>query len=190
MKGSRRRRLHTSMCAIVVGLMLGAYHRDVILDAAGAVNDRTTTTFNARDDSFHPDNLGWPKRVPCGSFKCFYRLKTSPQVGYLVAHASTKQRNDGSVLSRLTTLQAGWQLGEQLRNEHGIQHFMLEPPSNATVTSELAQHLNYNLFSEKYHEFFTDKMMRTKGFHEGSEIYQRCNWHQRIILFWAALNLK
>jgi hypothetical protein len=159
------------MCAIVACVMFGAYHQNVIFDAVGASNDTATSTLFVARDSFHPDNLGWPRRIPCGSFKCFYRLKTAPQVGYLVAHASTKQQDDGVIRSRLTALLEGWQLGEKLRNEYGIQHFMLEPPSNTTVTFDLAQHLNYNLFSEKHHKYFTDKMVRTKGFHEGTDIY-------------------
>lgn len=52
------------------------------------------------DDSFQPENLELSERVPCGAQKCLYRLKSDPQVGYLVA----TEINGGR---RSTTLESG-----------------------------------------------------------------------------------
>jgi hypothetical protein len=117
-------------------------------------------------DSFHPDNIGWPKRVPCGAQKCFYRLKSDPQVGYLVMPSSKKGDDN-----RFTTLDLGWRLAERLRHEYNIMHFLLAPIVNATVSGELAEHLNYNMYDEKHQRAFSRNSMKKRKFRIGSTVH-------------------
>lgn len=155
------RRLHASIGLVVILLLLSQW----------SLLPRTTVNFrnsNIPLDSFHSDNLGWPKRVPCGSYKCFYRLKTDPQVGYLVVKQSKRKQ---SGIDRFTCLNEGWKLAEQLRKEYNINHFLLAPLVNITVTEELASHLNYNMWSDKHQRMFSRKTRRERQFPVGSIIH-------------------
>jgi len=85
---------------------------------------------NTLQDPFQPDNLVVSKQVPCGKEKCFYRVQSNKDVAFLVARFSEKPNRKG----RFASLQAGWELAEQLSRDYNIQHFLLAPPANVTVT--------------------------------------------------------
>ena len=121
-------------------------------------------TVSSQFDSFVPENLAESERVPCGKEKCFFQTKSDPKVAYLVARSSEKENRK----ERFKSLEEGWQLAEQLRREHHIQHFLLGPPVNVTVSKELASRLNQNLFSEKLQRM--DKS-DTERFPEGSTAF-------------------
>jgi hypothetical protein len=114
-----------------------------------------------RDDELLPENLGWPTRVPCGSQKCFYHLKSNRQVGYLVA---PEMKSD-----RLKSLEAGWELAKQLETDYNIQHFLLAPPTKLKVSNQLATRLNRNLFIEKSRKILGQRKAK-KRFPKGSKV--------------------
>jgi len=118
----------------------------------------TTKNDTTRDDVFLLENLGRPKRVPCGSYKCFFRLKTNRQVGYLVA---PEMKSD-----RIKSLKAGWELAKQLESDYNIQHFLLGPPTKQKVSPQLAKRLNRNLYHERYRIILKGK--KANRFLEGS----------------------
>lgn len=107
-----------------------------------AIQSRNNTKIQL-DDSFRPGNLEWSTRVPCGSQKCMYRLKSDPRFGYLVA---SEQHSSG----RSKLLEFGWKFAKQLEREHGIKHFLAGPPTKVKVSKELARRLRRNLYAEKY----------------------------------------
>ena len=119
------------------------------------------------DSSFQPENLLLSNRVPCGANKCFFPLKSNPQIGYLVAPSkrkSDKERKSSTAWFR--TLEASWQLAEYLENEYDIRQFLLEPPRSITVTNHLASHLNRNLWRESQ-----SKMLTKDRYPEGSTAF-------------------
>lgn len=93
----------------------------------------TIATNRSRHEDFLPENIGWPSNVPCGSFKCFYRLKSNQQVGYLIAPEMKSKR--------IRSLEAGWQLANQLKSNYNISHFLLEPPRELQVSRKLGERL-------------------------------------------------
>lgn len=115
-------------------------HEELQIDSTSAIIRNNNVTHAAKEDEFLPENIGWPTRVPCGSQKCFYQLQSNPQVGYLVA----PQTNSG----RLSILQSGYQLAQQLESDYNVTHFLLGPPTEIRVSNELAKHLNRNLYIE------------------------------------------
>ena len=115
------------------------------------------------NDSFRADKLDLAKQVPCGQYKCFFRSKSDPGVGYLVAPS---QRKMDTTLKWFETLEAGWQLSQDLEKKCAIQHFLLEPPTKFKVSSDLAKRLNKNLYSEKREKVIRGK--NSKRFPKGS----------------------
>ena len=47
------------------------------------------------------------------------------------------------------TIQAGYNLAQNLTQQYGSKHFYMSPPMNLTVDKSLAKQLNQNLWSEK-----------------------------------------
>jgi hypothetical protein len=103
-------------------------------------NHTAATSNRPIEDEFLPENIGWPTKVPCGSQKCFYHLKTNRQIGYLVAPQTKSGRN--------SRLDSGYQLAKQLERDYNITHFLLGPPIEVNVSNELAKRLNRNLYIE------------------------------------------
>lgn len=116
------------------------------------VNESASNSNSSRQDDFLPENIGFPSKVPCGSQKCFYHLISNRQVGYLV--------NPETKSNRLKVLNDGWELANRLEREHGIQHFLLSPPTPVKVSKEMAKRLNHNLYIER-----TRKIQRGKKAH-------------------------
>ena len=108
-------------------------------------DDANITLISTQLESFRPENLAMSKRVPCGKEKCVYRSISDDQVGYLVSLSSRKKNSSRDC----KTLELGWQFAEQLRRKYNIEHFLLAPPGNVTVSQDLASRLNRNLWSEK-----------------------------------------
>lgn len=128
---------------------------------------RITTNITADDseraksnDSFLPNNVEMAKQVPCGQYKCFFWSK------YLVAPSIRKKDTD---LQWFETLESGWNLAEELKDENGIQHLLLEPPMKLKVSKQLARCLNKNLFSEKKQNKIRGK--KAKRFPKGSTVF-------------------
>lgn len=110
-------------------------------DISPAMTNKNTATSNRPiEDEFLPQNIGWPTKVPCGSQKCFYHLKTNRQIGYLVA----PQTQSG----RMSILESGYLLAKQLEHDYNITHFLLGPPIEVNVSNELSKRLNRNLYIE------------------------------------------
>jgi lipopolysaccharide biosynthesis glycosyltransferase len=103
---------------------------------------------------FQPTNLVLAERVPCGACKCFYQLKSDSQAGYLVAPSSTPRilKNMGSEENWFDALEKGWYYAEHLRRKYKITHLLLSPPTNMTVSKELATYLNSNLWNVGHDE--------------------------------------
>jgi len=106
-------------------------------------------------DVFHPDDLDVSKRVPCGWEKCFYHSKSDDKVGYLVARSTGK--SSSARRGRLKSLDAAWQLAKHLQQEYNINHFLIAPPVNVTVSKILESRLNHNLKSETRRQKFNKK---------------------------------
>lgn len=121
----------------------------------------STPTFNQNDtfdDAFNAQNLEWSKRkVPCGSQKCLYRIKSKsdPQIAYLVA---TEQHSSGYG----KRLESAWQQAQQLERDYKIKHFLLGPPQQVKVSKDLARRLRHNLYVEKHRQML-----------KGKELWQR-----------------
>jgi hypothetical protein len=169
-KGIQGRRVHASVYLTLVALLSTYRQSGILTGYVGTASDKPAkpTSSGISPDAFHSDNLGWPERVPCGKNKCLYRLKTDPQIGYLVVpwRARPSGRRD-----RYTALNLGWLLAQELQKEYDIRHLYLAPPENATVTEELEEHLNYNLWSEQYQQMLSGKMRQSKLFHNGSKVH-------------------
>jgi hypothetical protein len=104
--------------------------------------ERITASNNTgREDEFLPENIGWPTRVPCGSQKCFYHLKSNREIGYLVA----PQTKSG----RMPLLESGYTLAKELERDFNMTHFLLGPPTEHIVSSDLAKRLNRNFYIER-----------------------------------------
>ena len=118
------------------------------------------------DDSFRRKNLDVSKRVPCGANKCFFRLNTDPNVGYLV-QPEVFRYDKGKTPSQLfQTLEVSWEFAEQLRRDYNVTHFLLEPPSKVRTSKRLASTLNSNIWSEAHGtKFDTDR------FPKGSNVF-------------------
>lgn len=123
-------------------------HSDATTKGTKVLTFTETTDVLTVDDSFRLKNLDVSKRVPCGANKCFFRLKTDPTVGYLVQPDVFRYDKRTSPEQLFHTQVVSWEFAEQLRTEHGIHHFLLEPPSKVKVTKKLARKLNANIFSE------------------------------------------
>jgi hypothetical protein len=102
--------------------------------------------------AFQSDNLQRIDKVFCGANKCFFPLKSDPKIGYLVA-PSKRQSKEQSETDWFRTLEASWELAEQVEREYDIQQFLLEAPINITISHDLAAHLNRNLWRESRAKF-------------------------------------
>jgi len=120
---------------------------------------------STQEDAFQPENLLLSERVPCGANKCFFRLKSDPNIGYLVA-PSIRLSKEQAETDWFKTLEASWQLAEYLVREYEIKQFLLEAPRNITITSDLATHLNQNLWLES-----KARMQKSERFPEGSTAF-------------------
>jgi len=158
---SRRRAIvHFSMCVFLFAWPL---YRASRITTNITANDSERAKSN---DSFLPNNVEMAKQVPCGQYKCFFRSKSSSNVGYLVAPSIRKKDTN---LQWFETLESGWNLAEDLKAEYGIQHLLLEPPTKLKVSKELAWRLNKNLFSEKKQNKIRGK--KAKRFPKGSTVF-------------------
>lgn len=141
-------------------LMLVGFHREsILLSSIGAnvtnersahsvqvetTNERRGSSTTLSDinsgDKLLPENIEPSLKVPCGSLKCFYQLKSNPQAGYLVSPDAKRKR--------IKALQAGWVVANELKINYNISHFLLEPPISMNVSEALAKRLNRNLYIE------------------------------------------
>lgn len=90
-------------------------------------------------EAFLPENLQQADRIQCGFFKCFFWLKHNESIGYLVTPAEDHWEKS-------TSWEKSWHYAECLRKTYDIENLLLEPPTNTTVTPELASVLNSNLW--------------------------------------------
>lgn len=107
------------------------------------------------DESFWLQNLDASKPVQCGANKCFFELKGDSRNGYLLSPKKFRFEHRNSEDAVFQTLTASYELGELLRREYGMDHFLLTPPINISVSEVLAKHLNSNIWSEARGEKIT-----------------------------------
>lgn len=122
-----------------------------------------TSISSSITDAFHPNNIALVDRVPCGKEKCFFQLKSNEQIGYLVSRFEDREDRK----ERFQTLERGWNLARSLKQDYGIQHFLLAPPKTIIIRSTLVPILNRNLWSEKKEK----KWKKTKRFLKGNKAY-------------------
>lgn len=161
--GISTRRFQASIVLLLVGTAC-RFHRGLLsLHNADDIEELMTEPmiplFNKTNqkstlnDAFYAQNLEWSKRkVPCGSQKCLYRIKSDPQIGYLVASEEHSSR-------RSILLDLGWQLAQQLERDYKIKHFLLGPPQVVKVSRDLAKRLRQNLYVEKTREMLRGKQL-------------------------------
>lgn len=156
-RSKRRVAIQFSMCLM---LFVWPLYRSSSLSAS-IQQDRS-------DDSiFGPDNLdSASKHVPCGEYKCFFQSKGDQSVGFLVAPSIRKKNTN---FQWFGTLQSGWKLSQELQNQYGIQHFLMEPPIKVKVSSKLAKRLNKHLYSEKKSRLIRGK--KSSRFPKGSTAF-------------------
>ena len=92
-------------------------------------------------DPFQASNIRSTDQVPCGQEKCLFRTKSNASIGYLVARSSDKDNRK----ARFESLQAAYALAQNLTTFHHIQHFLMAPPAQITMTRALATRLNPKL---------------------------------------------
>lgn len=111
--------------------------------------------------AFLPENLRRLKRVQCGFYKCFFRLRHNDDMGYLVSseYALRKQ------LGKHWQPNGAWYFAEYMHQKYGIHNTLMEPATNTTVTPELALALNRNLWVVGH-----GKVKKKKRYKEGSTI--------------------
>lgn len=136
------------------------HQQDSIPDMTTSEERITASNNTDREDEFLPENIGWPTRVPCGSQKCFYQLKSNRQIGYLVA----PQTKSG----RMSLLESGYLLAKQLERDFNMTHFLLGPPTEHIVSSNLAKRLNRNFYIERTRKMQTGS--KAKRFPKASTI--------------------
>jgi hypothetical protein len=88
-------------------------------------------------DPFTVENIDFSTPVPCGYFKCFFRVLSNPSVGYLVT------RDDTVPFKQSLAYQ--WKAAQHLQSTYGVPHLLLEEPQTIPVTeaavATLSQHL-------------------------------------------------
>ena len=93
-------------------------------------------------ESFRPDNIVVQNLVPCGNSKCFYPIKSNPEVGYLVWDAEYLRRSVSTVMKKC---EATLSFARSLEERYGpINHHLLGNPISLKVSSELASMMNEN----------------------------------------------
>lgn len=92
--------------------------------------------------SFRPENIVVQNFVPCGNSKCFYPIKSDPQVGYLVWDAEYLRRSVDTVMKKC---EATLGFARSLEERHGpINHCLLGNPISLQLSSDLASTMNEN----------------------------------------------
>jgi hypothetical protein len=72
------------------------------------------------EETFELDNLG---QIRCGGKKCFVRLKSNQQVGYLIAHEGA-----GFRAHIYKEFNRTWTLAKRLKQDYNVSTLLLEPP--------------------------------------------------------------
>mmetsp|Transcript_19902 Transcript_19902/g.44367 ORF Transcript_19902/g.44367 Transcript_19902/m.44367 type:complete len:377 (+) Transcript_19902:146-1276(+) len=99
-------------------------------------NDYIYGTQNGGANSSLLDLIDLDERAPCGRHKCFYKSKSNPALGFLVA-----------TRTHLEELEQGWEYGNCLTETYGVQHFMNDRPFTSRITLDMASSLNSVAFS-------------------------------------------
>jgi len=132
------------------------------------LNDMEKRIHDTLKDPFQPSNIKKAKRIICGKQKCIYRVNSNHDVGYLVARSGVDDAvNTTTMPGGFKTIKAGWHLAQNLTQEYGIQHFLMAPPMNITISEELAAQLNQNLYSEKRRY----RLRNSTRYQVGSSVY-------------------
>lgn len=166
------KRLHVSLFVLLIPLTAQLYHGTLFdvgiglsIDEEGAHHKNVHQNMSiTQADSFNISDLDWTRRASCGAEKCFFHSKSDNQIGYLLAPSSEKRS------SRFQALDGAWELAERLRRVYGIQHFLLAPPTNITVTERLDFRLNRNLWSESSRKAISVSTKHAKRYPKGSTI--------------------
>ena len=110
---------------------------------------QTTRRYHRLTNHFGFKNLDVSKPVQCGANKCFFETTDDPDVGYLIAPQKFRFEHRNTADDVFQTLDASFKFAEQLkRTATNIEHFLLTPPINLTISKRLASHLNSNIWSE------------------------------------------
>ena len=125
---------------------------------------------------FRPDNIILPERgVSCSSYRCYYQLKSNPQVGYLVARSPSSAPG---ILPKMATeanwfeaMVKSWHYAERLRRKYQITHFLLAPPTNMTISKDLASMLNQGMNHHGMNQDNEGNMERRERYKEGSTVF-------------------
>jgi len=112
--------------------------------------DNTSFAVLSRSDSptFSAENIQRPDNVPCGSYKCFFGVRSHPDIGYLVTPSKMNLQHPKSEAAWLKVLDATWDFAQRLEKEYGIEHFLLGAPETISVSSKLAQHLRKDRYEK------------------------------------------
>jgi len=111
-------------------------------------------TLASPNESFWLVNLDVVSPVQCGANKCFFELKGDPKHGYLLSSQKFRFEHRTTANAVFQTLDASFHFAEYLRGEHKMEHLLLTPPINMTISKALATHLNSNIWSEARQEPF------------------------------------
>jgi hypothetical protein len=97
------------------------------------------------EETFELENLG---HIRCGGKKCFVRLKSNQQVGYLMAHEGA-----GFVEHIYKEFNQTWTLAKHLRQDYNVSTLLLEPPLEVLDKDILFLHqLNARLATDRKDE--------------------------------------
>jgi hypothetical protein len=123
--------------ATVLGFALLAHlrhHQHLV----GATTKTTSSVLKARKNNtrFQLENLDLNTSSPCGAHKCFYRLKSSKDIGYLVANVNIHSED----------FVKQWETTKSLEAKYAISHFLLEPPVLKNITQQFADAINSKIF--------------------------------------------
>lgn len=110
------------------------------------------TTLSSMDESFWLENLNVSSPVQCGANKCFFEVKSDPSAGFLIAPQKFRFEHRNTAAEVFRTLQASFDFAKDLKRDYNIEHFLLTPPINMTLSKTLASHLNSNIWSEAREE--------------------------------------
>lgn len=119
--------------------------------------------------SFLAGDLDSSERVPCGAYKCFYRSRSNETLGYLIMR---EKLHEFTTSDAMVMVASGWNLANELKRQYEVDHFLLEPPFNITVTRRLATDLNDHLWSEEQVRYnYTNRILYPTG---STAIVQKC----------------
>jgi ribosome-associated translation inhibitor RaiA len=124
--------------ATVLGFALLAHlrHHQCLV---GVTTKTTSSVLKAKkyNTRFQLENLDLNTSSPCGGHKCFYRLKSSKDIGYLVANVNTQSKED---------FVKQWETTKSLEAKYAISHFLLEPPVLMNITQQFADAISSKIF--------------------------------------------